>query len=524
MACHPKSMPPLAAFNDLAQVAGSNTAQLAQAYNGAKAAIGDNAQGLAELDKALNQAVGDSTALADGVKALATEQQNAKNATDEQQKALQALGVEMDAINAGMSASGQKMAESLKVGISAIKETATSATALKTALQTAFDSAINSAKTVEDFKAIDAAITAAGVSAQLSSTQMQALNQGMAGNAKAASVQAAATKTAAAAQSTQTTTTTANTAAIKDNTAAKKENAAASTEAAQSTNKMAQGLAKTISGTPLFVASFQNKIGALREYGVNAEQIGQVNKSLFNTLMSIALGANKNAEQTIYTLNKQIQAVKDASTQVDEYSKALSSASVSAHDLQKAQSALNNATHTTINGIEVMDKARLDNLKRQIDQARAKMQGLAEDAKNTADSLESELARIQGNDKRALEIENTKKLADLENKLAQARQRSNTQEIKELERALELQRQINSAKLSELDRQRQEKQAQAQQNAGKATNTKSNSTQDGSARQTSAPSASEVAGAFGAAIDQARRGAVNDFAKQLMSEAKRMAR
>lgn len=517
----------LGAFNDLAKVADGNLEQLAMAYNGARGAIGDNAQGLNELDKALSQAVDGSLGLAQGVKALATEQQNAKNATTDQQKALQALGVEMNAINKGMSQSGQKMVDSLRVGITAIKETATNATALKTALQTAFDSAINSAKTVGDFKAIDTAIKEAGVSAQLSSTQMQALQQGLQGNAAASQAQAKAVSTAAAAQSTQTNATSANTQATSDNTQAKKENANASEQATNADNELASTQQKANAGTPLFVANIQNKVQALSSLGVETQKLGQVTSTMFASLSGRIYGTMGSLLQDMTAITQsvegQIQAFKNISLEVDNYGKRLGSASVSVDDLSYAQSLLNRATNAGINGIQLMDQSRLDNLKAQIDSARTKLKSLADDAKNTADSLEGELARMQGNDKRAIEIENIKKLADLEAKLNQARQRNNTQEIRELERALALQRQINKTKLNELDK-RQERQGQSQQNAHQATNPRSNSTQNNTARYTSVPSASDVAGAFGDAIDQARRGAVNDFAKQLMNEAKRIAR
>lgn len=165
--------------------------------------------------------------------------------------------------------------------------------------------------------------------------------------------------------------------------------------------------------------------------------------------------------QVSVDLDKQIDGFKRTSQQVDDYTKRLSGASVSAEDLSLAQNVLANATNASINGINVMDKARLDNLKAQIDSAKAKMHELADTAKNVADNLEGELARMQGNDKKALELENAQKLADLEKKLTEARQRGNADEIRQLERALNLQRQINQEKVRKMHESETQKAEQA---------------------------------------------------------------
>lgn len=509
----------LGAFNDLAKVAGSNLEQLAMAYNGAKGAIGDNTQGLAELDKALSQAVGGSTSLAQGIKALATEQQNAKNATTDQQKALQALGVEMNAINQGMSQSGQKMVDSLRVGITAIKDTATNATALKTALAKALDTSLQKAQTVADFNAIKKAIEEAGLASQVSSAQMQALQ---AASAKAQG----ATKEQTAATTAQTTATKEQTAATAHATHTKKQNAAAAREAAQATDALATSQKNATNQGIDFGANLKQHVRALKDYGANAQALEQVNNELFKSLEGRTYGWFEPLLQDMDRLAKhtknQLEDFKQLGGELDTYSKKLSSSSLSVNDLNHAQALLNNATNMTINNIHVMDQAKLEQLQAQIDQARAKMQGLADDAKNTADSLEGELARMQGNEVHAMELEAKQKLEAIEKRIKEARARGNSEEIAQLQRQLELQRQINQEKLKKHQEQEQQKQERQKSNTQGQSNQKP--TSDNSTTSQTTLSASEVAGAFGDAINQARRGAVNDFARQLMSEAKRMAR
>lgn len=510
----------LTAFNDLAGVAGTNATQLAMAYNGAKQAIGDNATALAELDKALLQATYNSTDLANGIKALAQEQQNAKSATDAQNKALAELGVNMSTINAGMSDGGQKIAESLNVGLTAIKNTATSATALKTALAQALDTATAKAQTVADFGAIKQAIEQAGLASHLTADQIKTLNTGMAGGSeavkKALADEAHARQAVTQATDTQTKATTDNTTATQANAQSKEALAQATDKATQATEKQAVSEQKVSSGTPYFVGNTQAKILALDKLGASTDQLNQATSTLYQSLSGRTFGTLSELAhamgQVDTEINKQIQSFTQVSGEVDSYTKKLSSTSVSASDLAAAQGVLDRATNATINGIHVMDKARLDNLKAQIDSTKDKMQDLADTAKNAADSLEAELARMRGDDKKAMQLENAQKVADIEKKLAEARQRGNSEEIRQLERSLSLQQQINQEKLRDVEANQRQRQATKNQ-APSHTQSQSKSL-----------SPKEVAGAFGDAIDDAKKQAVNDFARQLMDEAKRLPR
>ncbi len=69
------------------------------------------------------------------------------------------------------------------------------------------------------------------------------------------------------------------------------------------------------------------------------------------------------------------------------------------------------------------------------------------------------MARLKGDDSVAQELEQKRKLAELEEKLAKARERQNTAEISQYERAIELQRQIYSEKKRQYE---EDKKAQAE--------------------------------------------------------------
>lgn len=507
----------LAAFNDLAKVAGNNASQLAQAYNGAKQAIGDNAQGLAELDKALMQAVGDSTSLAQGVKALAHEQQNAKTATTDQQKALQALGVEMNAINQGMSQSGHKMAESLKVGITAIKEQATSAESLKVALKQALDTSLAAAKTQADFKAIKAVIDEAGISGKVTAEQMAKINAGAVGGSDAVQQLAEATKA-------HTTSVNTNTQATAQNTTAKADNAKATEDIAKAEEKAGQASTSRLTTykrhAPAWVASVEQQISKLQELGATQEQVTALTEQMHRTMSMMPSASIYQMAQSSARLSKEIA---DQANHFDKAKQAavhwtsvLGKAEVSSNDLGRAQLALRNATNASINGIIRMDNQTLSGLQNAIDNTRRKMRDLADDAKKTTDNLEASLARLKGDDITAKKIEQTQKLTELTERLNQARTRNNTAEIQQLSRALELQRQINA---EELRQARQQQQAQRQQ-----SNSSNNRNTNNSTNTNNTINAKDIANAWDDRIEQAKKQAVADFAQQLRNESKRRAR
>ncbi|WP_230660531.1 phage tail tape measure protein [Psychrobacter sp. I-STPA10] len=176
----------LEAFSVIAELAEGDTTKLARAYNAAKESAGQNAQTQAGLEQALLAATNGNKELADSVKRTALEQQAAKSATDAQSQALQTLGINMDAVNQKMSTDGFKMVQTLKAGVAAIKEQATSADTLKTALTSALDTSLAAAKTQADFKAIKQILQEAGVVGQVTAEQMRQIDAGLRGGAKAA--------------------------------------------------------------------------------------------------------------------------------------------------------------------------------------------------------------------------------------------------------------------------------------------------------------------------------------------------
>ena len=511
----------LGAFNELAKLSGDNVGQLALAYQGAKDAMGGNTQALNALNQALDEAVGGNAQLAQKVKDTAQAQKDAKTATDDQKKALDALGVSIDAANAKMSTSGHKMAQNLKVGLSAIKEQVKGADELKGAIATALDTSIASAKTVADFKAIQEAIKEAGVSGQVSGEQLAKINAGatggaegvkalndrlkeqsqvLANNDKALAKNAQATKALAKAQS--------------DSAKASSDMAQGSEQAASAANSGAGGFAAAVAK---IVNGIRSQMSVLTNMGATIEQLNKV----FDGFGKLAGSRNRGIMQIggyfaeLDRLTKSaVKSMTDMDSSVARANQSLSAQEFTVTDLAKAQATLSEATNFNILGIIKLDKAKLQGLQAQIKKAKEQMQEFSDTAKNTMQDLDSELATLQGREADAMRIKQAQKLADLQAKMAEAVARGNGEEIAHYSKALELQKQINS----EQNRQAEDKATSADLTP-KADNTTS---------QNGYISANDVVNGFAARIEQAKEQAKiegrQEFAKELLDAQKRTAR
>ncbi len=228
-------------------------------------------------------------------------------------------------------------------------------------------------------------------------------------------------------------------------------------------------------------------------------------------------------QQLNQEIDSQVESFSNARNSAIEHTQVLSNATVTHDDLINAKLALKHATDANIQGLIRMDSQTLDNLQNAIDSTQAKLDNFAKSAKTAADNLEATLAKMQGDDSKARQLTQTKKLMDIETKLQQAKQRGNTEEIKQLERALELQKQINR----EEEKQARERERQSKQRSTNSTTNRSSSrTSTGSSnRNNSSPiDVTLVADAWDERIRQAEARGAENALKQLRYEAQRRAR
>ena len=323
--------------------------------------------------------------------------------------------------------------------------------------------------------------------------------------------------------------TTKSTASVKENANARNTQAIATNQAAIATDIATQNESASLAVMLQMTAQIKGKIAALEQLGATT---GQTDAAFARFMDSVGtfdgqrfLGVQDFAN-TMQRVNDavetQVSSFTQAKTRADEMTQALSGNAVTSRDLADAQQALRKATDASVQGLIRMDSQTLSGLQSAIDGARSRMQGLSDDAKRTAENLEATLAKLQGNEDKARDIEQTKKLTDLEDLLADARKRGNADEIRFRTQALDLQKQINREedKKAKTEQLEQSQRAQEQQR-------KSSFDSAVALRKTIGDNtdAQDVVDALDARIEREREEAaklaVEQFMQQLKDEAKR---
>lgn len=442
------------------------------------------------------------------------------------------LGIDVAQNLNGINSKTQQTFDLIAHGAKSISESTYSATEKASLLAALLAEGLNAAKTKEEFEALNEVTKHYGLSSVITADQQKILQAGMQGGAEAA-------KAAAEANTAQTVELTKNTEASAQNAQqsravaeAKKEQASAADKAAAATEKATQSESATLAHMERVTAAIKKRIFDLQDLGANTEQTDKAYERLLNSMGLVdgfrTSGIKDYAEimmRVDAAVKRQAESFASAANRAKEMTQALSGTSVTSRDLADAQHALRKATDANVQGLIRMDDQTLDKLRGAIDSARQRMQGLTDDAKNTADQLEATLAKLQGNDDKAREIEQNRKLAEIEEKRREARKRGNSEEEAELNRALQLQKEINREEEKRArEREREERQREQQATTRKASNNASGSNRSNSGSSNN-QSATDVADAWDARIEaakeQAAKEAVEQFMKQLKDEAKR---
>nr|DAY37177.1 MAG TPA: minor tail protein [Caudoviricetes sp.] len=120
-----------------------------------------------------------------------------------------------------------------------------------------------------------------------------------------------------------------------------------------------------------------------------------------------------------------------------------------------------------------LDSTTLKNLNASIDAAKQKLQDLAQQAKDTAASLDAELAKLKGDDSKTAALEQERKLRELNGKLQEAQARRNADEIRQYQKAIELQKQIYAEKQRQEAAKKAEEASRAQESRNRSNSTRS---------------------------------------------------
>lgn len=462
------------------------------------------------------------------------------NAAEEQAEATRqaidgtfaSLGIDVAQNLNGINSKTQQTFDLIANGAKNISESTYSATEKASLLAALFAEGLNAAKTKEEFEALSDMTKHYGLSSVVTAEQQKVLQAGMQGGADAAKAAADAIAAQSQALADNAVTTNANTSTTKANTDAKKEQSTSTWNAKFATDAANESESESLAFMNKAVGAIKSKIRTLEQLGGTAGQTEEAYNRLMRSMgyvdgykwLGLADFASS-MERVNGVVDKQIASFEQAKQRADEMTQALSGTSVTSRDLTDAQHALRRATDANVQGLIRMDEQTLSSLQDAIDGARQRMQGLTDDAKNTADQLEATLAKLKGNDDKAREIEQSRKLAELEEKRRAARSRGNREEEAELNRALELQKQINREEERRAREREREERQREQQAASRNSSSNSSSRNRSNSNNSNTQSATDVADAWDARIEaakeQAAKEAVEAFMKQLKDEAKR---
>lgn len=436
-----------------------------------------------------------------------------------------ALNIDVQQNLNGVNTKTQQTFDLIANGAKSVAESTYSATEKAKLLSALFAEGLNAAKTKEEFDALNEVTKYYGLSSVITADQQKVLQAGMKGGAEAAKIQADAIADQSKALVDNVSATNSNTSATKDNAEAKKESSIATWNASFATDKATQSESASLAVMQQMTAEIKSKISALQSMGATTEQVdGAWNRFMdsvggFEGQRFLGVQDFANSMQRVNdVVETQVASFEQAKNRAEQMTQALSGSAVSSRDLADAQSALRKATDANVQGLIRMDGQTLSNLQNAIDGARQKMQGLTGDAKNTADALEATLAKLKGNEDKARDIEQTKRLTELTDRLNEAKARGNNEEAAQLKRAFDLQKQINSEEDKKAKEQKAEQvQREQQSSAPSNTNTQSNTSSSNSPAKTINVNLKSNGGTVNATIPASQEAMFNAFIRQLQA-------
>ena len=248
---------------------------------------------------------------------------------------------------------------------------------------------------------------------------------------------------------------------------------------------------------------------------LNTEQMNLLDDALNRMGSTLRLGTEGTIAQWFSQQRaaaQYIEEVQRANSALENLTQKTSDGTVSMQDIAEA-------THAASSRIAQLDSTTLNNLHAAIDEARQKLKELEEQARDSADSLEAELAQLRGDDSKTAALEQERKLRELNAKLHEAELRNNAEEIAQYRRALDLQQQIGREKQQQAAAKRAEEQQRRQQQQQQTSGDNGRGNNSGGARDDM--SASQVADAWDDRIRAAERRGAQNFANELYNEARR---
>lgn len=398
---------------------------------------------LAELEKVGKQ----SGLTAEEIKKIGD---TARESTDKVADAFAKIGVDSKAVMTGISSDARQAFADFK---DASEQAAAAGQKDAKLMQAAFEQMMGKLKSKEEFAEFQRQLKASGDAALLTQEQLARLGDAASGGAE---------KAKAAYQGLNDTAAQAGEAAKN----AHNKGAQAAESHAQSVSKVVKANDDAAASAEKAAAATEKAAKAVTDYGYrlsqtggyvkfNNEQLELMNQKFRGVKIgmeaTLQIGRMKDYTQQIYLANSAMQRLSDATAQG-----------------ALTQGVLNDAASAAARAADKLGNTELTKFRNAIADAQRRLNALRQEASDATRALEAELAELNGNAEAGYALQQEKKLRELNQKLANAKQLGQGDIAREYQRQIELQQQI-------YDRQRNKRAESAAQERARSQNTASGS-------------------------------------------------
>ena len=436
----------IANFSTAAAKFGNDAEQMSRLFQAALKQM-DSPEAVEKLKAALEDAGKQAGMTAEEIKKIGDA---APVASDKVADAFAKIGVDSKAVMTGISSDARQAFADFK---DASEQAAAAGQKDAKLMQAAFEQMMGKLKSKEEFAEFQHQLKASGDAALLTQEQLARLGDAASGGAE---------KAKAAYQGLNDTAAQAGEAAKN----AHNKGAQAAEGHAQSVGKVVKANDEAAASAEKAAAATEKAAKAVTDYGYrlsqtggyvkfNNEQLELMNQKFRGVKIgmeaTLQIGRMKDYTQQIYLANSAMQRLSDATAQG-----------------ALTQGVLNDAASAAAAAADKLGNTELTKFRNAIADAQRRLNALRQEASDATRALEAELAELNGNAEAGYALQQEKKLRELNQKLANAKQLGQGDIAREYQRQIELQQQI-------YDRQRNKRAESAAQDRARSQNTASGS-------------------------------------------------
>lgn len=436
-----KSAEGIANFSTAAAKFGNDAEQMSRLFQAALKQM-DSPEAVEKLKAALEDAGKQAGMTAEEIKKIGDA---APVASDKVADAFAKIGVDSKAVMTGISSDARQAFADFK---DASEQAAAAGQKDAKLMQAAFEQMMGKLKSKEEFAEFQHQLKASGDAALLTQEQLARLGDAASGGAE---------KAKAAYQGLNDTAAQAGEAAKN----AHNKGAQAAESHAQSVSKVVKANDDAAASAEKAAAATEKAAKAVTDYGYRLSQTGgyvKFNNEQLELMNQKFRGVKIGMEATL-----QIGRMKDYTQQIYLANSAMQRLSDAAAQGALMQGVLNDAASAAAAAADKLGNTELTKFRNAIADAQRRLNALRQEASDATRALEAELAELNGNAEAGYALQQEKKLRELNQKLANAKQLGQGDIAREYQRQIELQQQI-------YDRQRNKRAESAAQDRARNQN------------------------------------------------------